>query len=153
MQIYLNLLFILEFIFFCFLKNSQSLLGLLQLKNDDTVIYDYPQIMLELFQNFYLLPNKQSKTMPVPIDHRRDIDVEENNRNSKYSFYPNDELFVWSLLLYSGKESDLNLIRYYWSNCKQPIACCIIAVILFNRLQAKSYIPNDLKEQMMLTSK
>lgn len=72
------------------------------------------------------------------------------NRLIMISRQPYDELFIWSLLLYSGNEADLELSRFYWSKAKRPIACCLVAMIAFNNLIEKNFVPNDLKAKMRI---
>ena len=92
--------------------------------------------MEEIFQDIYQLP----------IFIKRYIG--DTNKTKNFSDQPYDELFLWSLLLYSGEKEDLKLPFHYWSKTKYPIACCMAGIILFKNLIKKNYVPDDLKESM-----
>lgn len=59
-----------------------------------------------------------------------------------------DEVFMWSLLLYSGKESELELIKYYWSITSKPIACALAAVLVYTNFQKQSFVSDELKAKI-----
>lgn len=81
--------------------------------------------------------------------NRGAIDLENNViDHENVSDCPFDELFIWSLLLYSGHEKELELIKFYLSRTKHPIACCLTAMLLYNRFQEKHYVPDELKVKL-----
>ena len=98
--------------------------------------------MLNIFEDCYQLPNH-------PWSKRYNSDDREKQTSDK----PYDELFIWSLLLYSGNSTDLDLPRMFWSKTKHPIACCLAAVIIFQNLIAENFVPDYLKEEMALVIK
>ena len=107
-----------------------------QMKPDDDFNFsEYSKTMLSLFEECYILPNHPT--------HKR-LDANENEK--KKTDYPYDELFIWSLTLYSGHQEDLNLIKLYWSKSKFPIACALVAKIIFKNFCKQSFIPDHLKE-------
>lgn len=59
-----------------------------------------------------------------------------------------DELFMWSLLLYGGKDEEFDLIKYYWSLTSKPIACAFAAILVFTRFQKKSFVSEELKAKL-----
>lgn len=71
-----------------------------------------------------------------------------NNKTKYVSDVPYDELFIWSLLLYSGNENDFDLPKHFWSKSKYPIACCLVGIITFKSLVEENFVPDDLKESM-----
>ena len=97
----------------------------------------YSDTMIDIFSDCYQLPN---------LTKRYDYE----NRLVFISTEPYDELFIWSLLLYSGSEQDMNLSRFFWSRSKHPLACCLVAMIVYKILCTKNFIPNDLKNKMNL---
>ena len=122
----------------CFLsKNTECLLYRLQKKqNSNFDGTNFTDQMEEIFQDIYQLPI---------LVKRYEGDT---NKTKNYSEQPYDELFIWSLLLYSGDEKDLKLSYHFWSKTKYPIACCMVGIILYKNLLGKNYIPDDLKENM-----
>ncbi len=71
----------------------------LQKKHDDNFDgTEYSGTMLYIFEDCYILPNH-------PTQKRLD----SNDNEQKQTDMPYDELFIWSLLLYSGHENDLRL--------------------------------------------
>ncbi len=100
--------------------------------------HDYTSIMKSVYDCVYILP----MTDPKSTDNSRS---EESNMLSDY---PMDELFMWSLLLYSGKDEEFNLIRYYWSLASKPIACALAAIIVFTRFQMMSFVSDELKAKL-----
>ena len=64
--------------------------------------------MQHIFNDSYQLP-----------EYVKRVDSSGNAKRS--SNEPYDDLFVWSLLLYSGEEADMRLMRYFWSKTKHPI--------------------------------
>lgn len=98
-----------------------------------------------LFSDYYRLP----------VDHSKAISkcCKKNEQSeSETSYSRNDELFIWSLLLYSGKEKEeekeTKLIWDYWSLSTYPIACCLIAMLFIKRLQRRHFVPDELKEKL-----
>lgn len=65
-----------------------------------------------------------------------------------FSEYPLDELFMWSLLLYSGQESELDLIKYYWSICTRPLACAMGAILVYSRFQKMNFVTEELRAKL-----
>lgn len=92
--------------------------------------------MEEIFQDIYQLP----------IFIKRYI--ADTNKTKNISETPYDELFIWSLLLYSGEKNDLNLPFHFWSKTKYPIACCMLGIIIYKDLITRNYVPDDLKDNM-----
>jgi hypothetical protein len=125
------------------IKNGQSLLWIAQNKNDNEFDgYNYTSLMYEISENLYDLPLKNEN---LPTIKLLDLNKKETN---KISEYPLDELFMWSILIYSGKEDDLELIKFYWSLTTKPIACALAAIIVYDRLMKKSFINREFKEQL-----
>ena len=119
-----------------FNKNTSCLLYRLQKLH--TSYFDgteYTKTMIEIFRDSYQLPN---------FIRRFDAD----DKLIILSKNPYDDLFVWSLLLYGGSEKDFKLIRHFWSKTKFPIAGCMIAMIIYEDLCSRNFIPEDLKEKM-----
>jgi hypothetical protein len=92
--------------------------------------------MEEIFQDIYQLP----------IYIKRYIG--DTNKTKNVSDQPYDELFIWSLLLYSGEKDDLKLSFHFWSKTRYPIGCCMLGIIIYKDLITKNYVPDDLKEKM-----
>lgn len=90
-------------------------------------------------------------TISISFDHIENIvDYieymhEQHNDKNKFSEYPFDELFIWSLFLFSGFETDLNIMRYYWTMCSNPIASILVVIIISTRLRKEKYVADDLK--------
>jgi hypothetical protein len=59
-----------------------------------------------------------------------------------------DELFMWSILLYGGQESELNLIKYYWSMTSKPLACAMAAILVYGRFQKMNFVSDELKAKL-----
>ena len=55
---------------------------------------------------------------------------------------------MWSLLLYSGKESELELIKYYWSITSKPIACALAAMLVYSKFQEQNFVSDELKAKI-----
>ena len=68
----------------------------------------------------------------------------------KYFKYE-DELFLWSLLIFDG--SDDSLIFYYWSLCSNPMACVLVALIIMTRLKESNYLSDELKTKISSLNK
>ena len=99
--------------------------------------------MLKIFADCYQLPNH-------PI-HKR---YNDQNKEKQTTDQPYDELFIWSLLLYSGNnDEDLSLPRMFWSKSKKPITCCLAAMIVFQNLREENFVPDYLKEEMEVAIK
>ena len=86
------------------------------------------------------------------------IENENNNimikkNEIKLSDCPLDELFMWSIFIYSGKEQDMDLIKYYWSLTTKPVGCALAAIIVYDRFMQKSFISSDFKEQLKRAKK
>jgi hypothetical protein len=93
--------------------------------------------MKEIFASYYELPGLERR-------------YSSDGRLKNFTDEPYDELFVWSLLLYGGEEKNMRrLTDHYWSKCKYPIACCLVAIILYRNLNEKNFIPEDLKDKML----
>lgn len=91
--------------------------------------------MQEIFQDCYQLPLLM-----------RRYDSEGKVKNSTDE--PYDELFIWSLLLYSGDDKDVKLCYHFLSKAKHPIACCLAGIFLFKTLKRENFVPDDLKERL-----
>ncbi len=123
--------------------NKSSILYRLQMSHNSNFDgSDYTETMLQVMQDCYQLPNH-------PTFKRFNIDDKEKIMTNQ----PYDELFIWSLLLYSGSKEDLRLPRFFWSKSKFPIACCLAAIIIYQNLKSESLIPDYLKEEMDLAIK
>lgn len=126
--------------FYIYIQNKECILYYLQNRSDE--IFNktkYTYNMIKIFCDCYKLPPPLNKNQPV---------------NSQFSHcipssHPFDELFMWSLVQYSGKEDEFELIKAYLSLCKDPIACCLIGVIIYKRLYKAHYIPDKLKEKLL----
>lgn len=97
---------------------------------------NYTDTMQSIFYDVYMLPCLTKR-------------YDQNDKTKYVSNVPYDELFIWSLLLYSGNENDLDLPKHFWSKSKYPIACCLIGIITFNSLMQENFVPDDLKESML----
>jgi len=99
--------------------------------------------MREISKNLYDLPLISEETLIGKMSG-----VRTSSNEVKLSDYPLDELFMWSILIYSGKEQDMDLIKYYWSLTTKPVACALTAMIVYDRFMQKSFINRELKEQL-----
>lgn len=123
--------------------NTNCLLYRLQQKqNSNFDGTEYTDTMLNLFSDCYNLPNH-------PRHKRLHPDKKERHTTDQ----PYDELFVWSLLLYAGNDEDLKLPRFFWSRTKQPIACCLAAINIYQNFKQENFVPDYLKEEMDLPIK
>ena len=95
----------------------------------------YSDTMIDIFNNCYHLPNLMKR-------------FDQDGRIVNISTEPYDELFIWSLLLYSGNEPDMNLCRFFWSRSKHPLACCMVAIIVYKNLRSRNFVPGDLKNKL-----
>lgn len=93
--------------------------------------------MEDIFKDLYKLPSLV-----------RRFDMVTGNKLESTRL-PYDELFVWSLLLYSGRETDLRLIKHFWHRTKYPMACALVAMSVYKYFLNKSFIPEDLKESLV----
>lgn len=117
-------------------KNPSCLLYRIQKKqNSNFDGTEYTETMQYIFHDTYQLPC-----------HIKRFDA--NDKTLHTTDEPYDELFMWSLLLYGGRDSDLKLARHFWSKTKHPIACCLAGIIAFNNLLTENFVPDDLKESM-----
>jgi hypothetical protein len=96
---------------------------------------NYTDTMQDLFKENYQLPGLV-----------RRYDAKERVVNT--SRQPYDELFLWSLLMYSGNDEDLKLSRYFWCKSKYPVATCLVGIIAYRFLLGKNFVPDDLKDKM-----
>jgi hypothetical protein len=100
---------------------------------------DYTSIMKKVYDCVYILPLTNQE-----IINKKTSSMESN----ELSDFPLDELFMWSLLLYSGKESEFDLIKYYWSITSKPLACALAAILVFKRFQKESFVTDELKVKL-----
>lgn len=91
--------------------------------------------MEEIFENCYQLPGLLRR-------------YDQDSKLVHVTNQPYDELFLWSLLLYTGEENDLKLSYHFWSKSKFPIACCLVAIIVYNRLINENFVSDSLKDRM-----
>ena len=126
------------------IKNGECLLWIAQNKNDEEFDQEhYTELMHEISKNLYELPLINEETLIGKM-----AGVRTSSNEVKLSDYPLDELFMWSILIYSGKEQDMDLIKYYWSLTTKPVACALTAMIVYDRFMQKSFINRELKEQL-----
>ena len=92
--------------------------------------------MKNIFQDCYQLPGLIKR-------------YDSENRLKHSSNYPYDELFLWSLLLYSGVEGDTKLSNYFWAKSQYPLGCCMVGIIVYNNLMNENFVPDDLKEKIL----
>lgn len=92
--------------------------------------------MMDIYDDCYQLPF-----------HIKRYDANEKLKNS--SSQPYDELFMWSLLLFSGDDDDLKLIKKFWSKSKYPLGCSLAAVIVYKSLIKENFVPEDIKDKMI----
>ena len=104
--------------------------------------------MREISKNLYDLPLISEETLIGKMSG-----VRTSSNEVKLSGYPLDELFMWSILIYSGKEQDMDLIKYYWSLTTKPVGCALAAIIVYDRFMQKSFISSDFKEQLKRAKK
>lgn len=119
------------------IKNTGCLLYRLQKKQNSC--FDgtsYTENMEDIFQDLYQLPGLVKR-----------FDASSGNL-SHFTSQPYDELFIWSLLLYAGKENDLKLAKHFWYKSKYPIACCLLAISVLKYFLGENFIPEDLKEKL-----
>ncbi|CAF0775680.1 unnamed protein product [Brachionus calyciflorus] len=122
-------------------KNKSCLLYRIQKKQDSNFDgTNYTDTMQSIFYDVYMLPCLIKR-------------YDSNDKLKHTSQEPYDELFIWSLLLYSGNESDLDLARHFWSKSKYPVACCLVGIIAFKTLLGENFVPDDLKDSMQSTIK
>jgi hypothetical protein len=96
---------------------------------------NYTDTMQDLFKDTYQLPALV-----------RRYDAKERIINMSHQ--PYDELFLWSLLLYSGNDQEIKLSKYFWSKAKYPIASCLVGIIAYRLLLNENFVPDDLKDKM-----
>lgn len=124
-------------------SNTSSLLyRLQQQQNSNFDGSEYTTTMFSVMADCYQLPNHP---------HFRRYNTEDKERQT--SEQPYDELFIWSLLLYSGNDEDLKLPRLFWSKAKFPVACCLAAIIIYQNLMTGNLVPDYLKEEMEIVIK
>jgi hypothetical protein len=116
-------------------NNSCLLYRLQKLQNSNFDGTSYTEEMQDIFHDYYQLPGLVRR-------------FGANDKIVHTSTQPYDELFMWSLLLYSGKENDAILCRHFWSKTKYPIACALVAIIAYNNLLSENFVPEDLKEKL-----
>ena len=95
----------------------------------------YTESMQSLFRENYQLPGLV-----------RRFDSRERVVNS--STQPYDELFIWSMLLYSGSEKDVKLSKYFWSKSRYPIAVILVGIIAYRALLDENFVPDEMKDKM-----
>ena len=119
------------------------MLWLIQSKNDEDFDgYHYTSLMREICRYLYELPMSEEDLMSSLAK------TEIKKGESKLSDCPMDELFMWSILIFSGKEEDSELIKYYWSLTSKPITCALAAVCVYNRLMKKNFVNREFKESI-----
>jgi hypothetical protein len=74
--------------------------------------------------------------------------LDRKKNEGQFSEYPLDELFMWSILIFSGKDDDMDLIKYYWSLTSKPIACALAAMLVYDRFLEKQFINREFKQQI-----
>lgn len=57
-----------------------------------------------------------------------------------------DELFMWSILIFSGKPEDSELIKHYWTLTTKPITCALAAMVVYDRFFEFPFVNDELKE-------
>lgn len=117
---------------------------LAQTKNDDDFDgYHYTDLMREISDFLYKLPLEDEDSISgiAKIDFKKD--------ETKYlSDYPMDELFMWSILIFNGKEDDVDLIKHYWTLTAKPITCALAAMCVYSRFLDKSFVNREFKESI-----
>lgn len=71
-----------------------------------------------------------------------------SNKQNKQNTDLFDDAFARSLLLYDGTENILHLLDDLWKNCQYPIACCMVAMIFYKRVNKLSFMPNLMKNKL-----
>ena len=96
--------------------------------------------MIRVYDDIYLLPK-------IDMNGKRieDLPLDEQEM-SQCTF---DHLFMWSILLFSGKEADFELIKYYFSFTTHPIICALAAINVYKRLYEVNYISKETKERIL----
>jgi hypothetical protein len=97
-------------------------------------------MMESIFRNKYPLPGLEKR-------------YDANDKQISVSTKPYDELFIWSLLLYSGEEKDVKLMKHFWSKTNHPMACCFIGLLVLQKFLSQNFIPDDLKEKITIVIK
>jgi hypothetical protein len=110
---------------------------------------NFTKNIIEIFSDCYRIPKTEDETLNLKI--KSFFDAEDNPR--EITSCPFDELFIWSIMLYSGRQKEFDLIKHYWSFTKYPIACCLMAIVLYNRFQKKHYVPDELKNKLIELNK
>lgn len=101
---------------------------------------EYTQTMQNIYDDCYELPY-----------HIKRYDKNDKLKNT--TDQPYDELFMWSLLLFSGNEDDLKLIRHFWSKTKFPLACSLAGIIIYKSLIKENFVPDDIKDKLLIIIK
>jgi hypothetical protein len=99
--------------------------------------------MRDISKRLYSLPLEDEDQVSgiAKLDFKKD--------ESKYlSDCPMDELFMWSILIFSGKEEDADLIKHYWTLTSKPINCALAAMCVYNRFLKKSFVNREFKEKI-----
>ena len=99
--------------------------------------------MKDISSSLYSLPLEDEDQISgiAKIDYKKD--------DAKYlSELPMDELFMWSILTYSGKEEDVDLIKHYWTLTSKPITCALAAMCVYSRFLGKSFVNREFKEKI-----
>jgi hypothetical protein len=127
---------------YCYLKETNCILYRIQKKqNDDFDGTSYTKTMLKLFDKCYSLPDLETR-------------LDSKERPLTKSSEPYDELFIWSLLLINSNETKaLDLIRFFWSKTKHPIACSLAGIVLLKEILNQNFIPEDVKDTIHLLIK
>jgi hypothetical protein len=118
----------------------------MQYRNDEAFNKkDYTNNMKNIFLDLYDLPEvkKTGKSNKIKNNDLESQKIKKFEKN--YTF---DDIFIWSLTLYSGKEEDFELIKKYLSLSKNPIACCLAGMIIYKRFKECHYISDKLRENI-----
>jgi len=122
---------------FLTLKDRISLLSLIQTKNDE--IFDkenYTHLMYKISKNLYSLPLDSKEFSSGKID--------ANSADASESL--SDELFMWSILTFSGRIGDTELLYHYWSLTSKPISCALAAMVVYERFLEFFFVSDQLKD-------
>ena len=89
---------------------------------------------------------QETKCCVCCISSLAKLDFKKDDKSLSDS--PLDELFMWSILTFSGKDEDIDLIKYYWTLTSKPIVSALAAMVVYNRLLNNSFVNREFKESV-----
>ncbi len=92
--------------------------------------------MYKISKNLYSLPLDSKEFSSGKID--------ANSADASESL--SDELFMWSILTFSGRIGDTELLYHYWSLTSKPISCALAAMVVYERFLEFFFVSDQLKD-------